>query len=194
MPFQFRVDFSVQYIDQDKFVSEMQRNLRRLMRQAAAIYYNNLMVYLSPHTDTGFLAGSFKPIKDASGAKGNTPTPRRPNAKDIYKGSGRSVRKTTTSGVAFVTPIDKILTEEITDSKFLVSFFFSNEIRYYPINDIYGVRGRPPWKFTVRAVRQAIAFIEANLPSILPNATNRSVKKQLISYRPGRATQKVRIG
>ena len=192
MPFQFRVDFRVEYIDEDKFVTETQRNLRRLMRQAAAIYYNNLMLYLP--TDTGFLAGSFKPIKDVSGAKGSPTLPRRPNAKDIYKDGGRSVRKTPASGVAFVTPLDKILNEVITDNKFLITFFFSNEIRYYPINDIYGVRGRPPWKYTVRAARQAIAFIEANLPSIIPNATARSVKQQLISYRPGRTAQKVRIG
>ncbi len=192
MPFKLTIDFSVQTIRFDVFVPELQQRLRRLMREAAGIYYNNIILRMP--VDTGFLAGSFDPIKQAG--TNATFTPHSPSNKypGIYTHFGQDrTPKNPSTGKQYVTPVDQILTEQ-TDAEtyFLLVFFFSNAIRYYPINDIYGVHGAP-WRITEKAIRAATAFIEANLPSIVDQAAGVSIRRQLISYRPGQPAHKIRI-
>jgi hypothetical protein len=193
MPFEFRLSFAAQFIDYDKYVSELQRGLRRLMREAAAVYYNNLIARIP--VDTGFLAGSFDAIKKASGASGSpAPALRQIKGQFYTHFGGHKVAKNTTSGIPFATSPENVLTE-ITDGKFKYKlvFYFKNDIRYYPINDLYGANGRTPWRFTEKAVRATLAYIGANLPKLIPTATSRSIKQQLISYRPGVAPQKIKV-
>jgi hypothetical protein len=193
MPFELRVSFSAQYIDFDKYVGELQRGLRQLMRQTANLYYKALIFRLP--VDTGFLAGSFAPIAKAAGF---SPTSIVPDPKgqrrNIYTHFGnRRTPKNPSTGTEYVTSEDQILTE-ITDgeTRLRLIFYFNNEIRYYPINDLY--KGFSIGKgFTAQATRAAIAFLEANIDKVLPAAISKSILQQLISYRPGQPPQRIRV-
>lgn len=194
MPFEFRLSFSTQYIEYDRFVGELQRELRRLMREAGAVYYNNLILQMP--VDTGFLAGSFEAMRRATNASGSPSSPTNKNRRNaFYTHFGdRRVLKNPTNGQQFATKPEDVLSE-ITDGKFKykLMFYFKNEIRYYPIMDLYGIPFNPPWRLTARAARAALAYLGANLPKILPSATSRSIKQQLISYRPGSVPQRIKV-
>lgn len=193
MPFEFRISFAAQFIEFDKYVENLRRELRRMMRQAAAIYYTNIMFTLP--VDTGFLAGSFASIKTASGAVANPQSPNPQRRRQFYTHFGdRKTEKNLLTGTIYTTKPEDILTE-ISDqeSRLLYVFLFNNEIRYYPINDVHGVRGRAPWRITEGAIRVALAFINTNLPKILPDAISASVRSELISYKPGAAPQRIKV-
>lgn len=193
MPFEIRMSFAAQFIDFDNYVGELQRGLRRLMRQTANLYYKALIFRLP--VDTGFLAGSFAPIPRAAGFSPQTIVPDpKGQRRNIYTHFGnRRTLKNPTSGLEYVTKEDEILTE-ITDgrTRLRLIFYFNNEIRYYPINDLY--KGFSIGKgFTAQATRAALAFLEANIDKVLPAAINRSIRQQLISYRPGQPPQRIRV-
>lgn len=192
MPFNLVVNFSAETVRFDIFVPELQQQLRRLMREAAGIYYNNIILRLPVHT--GFLAGSFDPMKRAATNATFTPGPPTSRHPEIYTHFGTDrTPKNPSTGKQYVTPTEEILTEVTNlETRYLLVFFFSNAIRYYPINDLYGYR-KPPWRITEKAIRAAIAFIEANLPKIVDSAAGVSIRRQLISYRPGQPPQKVKI-
>lgn len=193
MPLQFRMSFSAQVIDQDRFADELRRNLRRLLREAGALFYNTLIALLP--VDTGFLAGSLDSIKQATGATGS------PNAsrgstqlRRIYTHFGdRRVFKNSTSGRQFMSRADDILIELSSGNSLKMIFQYVNDIRYYAINDLHGTHGRSAWHFTEQAARAAVAFIEANLGNIVPAAVTASVRNELISYRPGSVPKKIKI-
>jgi hypothetical protein len=184
MPIEWRISFSQQIIDTDTFAVELRRSLRRLLTQAAGIYYNTIIADMP--VDTGFLAGSFANLRNVTGASASPRGPKPQKYQKFYVHTdGSRTAKSTTTGIPFTSELGSILTE-VSDgkTKLLVIFEFDNAIQYYPINDIFGSPKRPPWGLTEKATRAALNYINGNLAGAIEQAQNVSVKQRLIFYPP----------